>query len=39
MLIFTFVFGRLANLPSNGVPYPLFVYAGLLPWQLFTAGR
>ena len=38
MLIFTIVFGRLAKLPSNGVPYPLFVYAALLPWQLFATG-
>lgn len=38
MLIFNFVFGRLAGLPSNGIPYPLFVFSGLLPWQLFVAG-
>jgi len=36
MLIFTIVFGRLANLPSDGVPYPVFVLAGLLPWQVFS---
>jgi lipopolysaccharide transport system permease protein len=34
--IFTFVFGRLANMPAGGVPYPLLVLAGLLPWQLFS---
>lgn len=38
MLIFTIVFGRLAKLPTNGVPYPLFVFAGLLPWTLFSNG-
>ena len=36
MIIFTLVFGRLARLPSDGVPYPLFVYSALLPWQLFA---
>ncbi len=34
--IFTFVFGRLAGMPSGGVPYPVLVLAGLLPWQLFS---
>lgn len=38
MVIFTFVFGHIAKLPTNGVPYPLFVYAGLLPWNLFVTG-
>ncbi len=38
MTIFTFVFGRLANMPSGGVPYPLLVLAGLLPWQLFSTA-
>jgi lipopolysaccharide transport system permease protein len=37
-LIFTFIFGRLAGLPSEGVPYPVFALAGLLPWQLFSAA-
>jgi lipopolysaccharide transport system permease protein len=36
MLIFTFVFGYLAKLPSDGAPYPVFTYAALLPWQLFA---
>lgn len=36
MLIFTFVFGKLAKLPSEGLPYPVFVLAALLPWQLFA---
>jgi lipopolysaccharide transport system permease protein len=38
MIVFTLIFGRLAKLPTNGVPYPLFVFSGLLPWQLFTGG-
>jgi lipopolysaccharide transport system permease protein len=38
MLIFSVVFGTLAKLPSGGVPYPLFSYAGLLPWQLFSGS-
>ena len=38
MVIFAVVFGRLANLPSEGAPYPLFVLAGLLPWQLFSSA-
>ncbi len=36
MLVFTLFFGRLARMPSDGIPYPLFAYAGLLPWQLFS---
>jgi homopolymeric O-antigen transport system permease protein len=36
MLIFTLFFGRLAKIPSNGVPYPLFSYAALLPWTFFA---
>lgn len=36
MLVFTLVFGVLAKMPSDGIPYPLFVYTGLLPWQLFA---
>ncbi len=38
MLIFTFIFGNLARLPSEGVPYPVFVYVALLPWNLFAKG-
>jgi lipopolysaccharide transport system permease protein len=34
--VFTLLFGKLAKLPSEGVPYPLFAYAALLPWQLFS---
>jgi lipopolysaccharide transport system permease protein len=36
MVVFTVLFGKLANIPSEGVPYPLFAYAALLPWQLFS---
>ena len=38
MVLFTVVFGRLAQLPSDGVPYPLFTFAALLPWQVFAAS-
>jgi lipopolysaccharide transport system permease protein len=38
MVIFTIFFGGLAKLPSDGVPYPLFVLAALLPWTLFAEG-
>ncbi len=36
MVIFTVFFGRLAGMPSDGVPYPVFAYAGLLPWTFFS---
>jgi lipopolysaccharide transport system permease protein len=36
MLIFTIFFGRLAGIPSDGVPYPIFTYAALLPWTFFN---
>ncbi len=36
MVVFTLLFGRLAKIPSNGIPYSLFAYTGLLPWQLFS---
>jgi lipopolysaccharide transport system permease protein len=38
MAICTVIFGGLAKIPSDGVPYPLFVLAALLPWTLFTEG-
>lgn len=38
MVVFTVVFGRLANLPSDGVPYPILVFAAMLPWQLFSTA-
>ena len=36
MLIFTVIFGRVAKLPSEGVPYPIMVFSALLPWQYFS---
>lgn len=36
MLIFTLFFGQLAGIPSDGIPYPIFAYAGLLPWTFFS---
>lgn len=36
MVVFTIIFGKLANLPSEGVPYPVLVTAALLPWQFFA---
>lgn len=36
MVVFSIFFGRLARMPSDGQPYPVFVYAALLPWQLFA---
>jgi lipopolysaccharide transport system permease protein len=36
MIIFTLFFGRLAKMPSDGLPYPIFVYTGLLPWTYFA---
>lgn len=36
MVVFTIVFGKLGKLPSEGLPYSLFVLAALLPWQLFA---
>ena len=38
MVIFSVIFGNLAKLPSDGIPYSLFSFAGLLPWQLFANG-
>ncbi|HEY9363108.1 MAG TPA: ABC transporter permease [Chitinophagaceae bacterium] len=38
MIVFTVVFGRLAKLPSDGVPYPILVFAALLPWQFFSTS-
>lgn len=37
MVVFSFIFGRLAKVPSFGVPYPIFSYTALLPWQYFAA--
>ncbi len=38
MVIFATIFDRFAKIPSDGVPYPVFAFAGLLPWQLFAGG-
>jgi lipopolysaccharide transport system permease protein len=38
MAIFSVVFGRFAKMPSDGFPYPIFVYAALLPWTFFAAA-
>jgi lipopolysaccharide transport system permease protein len=39
MLVFTVIFGSIANLPSEGTaPYPLMVFAGMLPWTFFSTG-
>lgn len=38
LAVFTFIFGRLAAMPSGTAPYPLLVLGGLLPWQLFSAA-
>ena len=38
MLIFTFVFSYIARIPSEGVPYAIFAYTGLLPWTYFSSG-
>src|SRR6266513_355488 len=37
-VVFVFVFSRIAKLPSEGVPYPVFVFAAMLPWQLFSTS-
>ena len=44
MIVFNFIFGTLADVPTGGIPYPIFSFTGLLPWGLFTkalgdAGR
>src|SRR5512142_1024232 len=36
MVLFSIIFGQLAKLPSDGIPYPIFTYTALLPWQLFA---
>ena len=38
MAIFSVIFGRLANIPSDGLPYPIFVFSGLLAWNLFSSS-
>ncbi|MDM8542625.1 ABC transporter permease [Desulfococcaceae bacterium HSG9] len=36
MIVFSIFFGKLAKVPSDGIPYPVFTYCALLPWQLFA---
>ncbi|MFN3647991.1 MAG: ABC transporter permease [Armatimonadota bacterium] len=38
MVVFSLFFGKLAKMPSDGVPYPIFSYVGLVPWTFFAAG-
>ncbi|MBS1188464.1 MAG: type transporter [Rhodocyclaceae bacterium] len=38
MVAFTVIFGQIAKLPSDGVPYPLLVFSAMLPWQLFASA-
>jgi lipopolysaccharide transport system permease protein len=38
MLVFSLFFGRLAHIPSQGLPYPIFYYSALLPWMYFAAA-
>lgn len=38
MVVFTVFFGRLAKMPSDGLPYPLFAFAALVPWMFFANG-
>jgi len=38
VVMFSVIFGRIAKLPSEGIPYPLFALTGLLPWQLFATA-
>lgn len=38
MVVFTVIFSKMVNLPSDGIPYPLFSYCALLPWQFFSSS-
>lgn len=38
MVVFSIFFGNLAKVPSDGIPYPIFAYTGLLPWELFATA-
>jgi lipopolysaccharide transport system permease protein len=38
MVVFVFVFSKIAKLPPGGLPYPVMVFAGMLPWQLFSTS-
>ena len=38
MVVFSLFFGKLAKVPSDGIPYPIFSYAALVPWTFFSGG-
>jgi lipopolysaccharide transport system permease protein len=38
MIVFSIIFGKLVKMPSDGIPYPIFSYAALLPWTLLASG-
>lgn len=38
MIVFTIIFGKIAQMPSGGVPYPILVFAAMLPWQFFSSS-
>ncbi|MBN1971010.1 MAG: ABC transporter permease [Candidatus Delongbacteria bacterium] len=38
MVVFTVIFGKIAKLPSSGIPYPIMVFSAMLPWQLFASS-
>ena len=38
MMVFTMIFGKLAKLPAGNVPYPILIFAAMLPWQLFSSS-
>jgi lipopolysaccharide transport system permease protein len=38
MILFSLVFGKLGKIPSDGLPYPVFIYSALLPWNLFSSS-
>ena len=38
MIVFSLIFGKLAHMPADGLPYPVFVFAGLLPWTFFNTA-
>ncbi|MEW6028223.1 MAG: ABC transporter permease [Chloroflexota bacterium] len=38
MVVFNFLFGKVAKVPTDGIPYPIFAYSALLPWGLFTTA-
>ena len=38
MIVFTVIFGKIAKMPSNGIPYPILVFTAMLPWQFFASS-